>query len=83
MRVPDLCYLVYDYCDSGSLHKLSMTCKFQQRQLLSESPQEGRSLIKGYLVRILKFKYEMAARQLDVISLKVSHGQLIDVDQFR
>ena len=28
MRVPDLCYLVYDYCDAGSLHKLAMTCKF-------------------------------------------------------
>jgi len=56
MRVPDLCYLIYDYCDDGTMHRLSMTCKFQRKQLLSESPP-ARSVSKGYLVRILKFKY--------------------------
>ena len=31
MRVPDLCYLVYDLCDDGSLLKLSMTCHYNRR----------------------------------------------------
>ena len=27
MHVPDLCYLMFDICDDGTLLKLSMTCK--------------------------------------------------------
>jgi len=27
LRVPDLCFVVYDFCDDSTLRKLSMTCK--------------------------------------------------------
>jgi len=34
MRIPDLCYLVFDYCDNETLRKLSMTCHLHKKQLL-------------------------------------------------
>ena len=61
MRVPDLCYLVYDLCDDSSLLKLSMPCHYNRRQLMSPDPSNSRALLKGYLVRILNYKYKVAA----------------------
>ena len=75
MRVPDLCYLIYDICDDATLLRLSMTCKFNRRQLLGETNQERKGLMlvssraqsKGYVVRILEYKYRAAAKKLDLI----------------
>ena len=35
MRIPDLCYLIFDLCDDNSLVRLSMICTFNHRQLIS------------------------------------------------
>lgn len=55
--------IIYDYCDSATLFTLSMTCSKIKNNLLSESTQD-RAIKKGYLVRILKFKYDAAAARL-------------------
>lgn len=81
MRVPDLCYLIFDLCDDGTLVRLAMTCSFNRRQLVSQDASQSRALAKGYLVRILHHKYEVAARKLDLISIKMSQGILVDVNQ--
>ena len=36
MRVPDLCYLIFDLCDDSSLLRLSMTCTLNRQQLVSQ-----------------------------------------------
>ena len=38
---------------------------------------------KGYLVRILKHKYSVTSRKLDLLSFKMSRGQLVDIEQFK
>ena len=35
MKIPDLCYLIFDLCDDNSLVRLSMTCTFNRRQLIN------------------------------------------------
>ena len=31
MRIPDLCFVIYDFCDNATLLKLSMTCKYTRK----------------------------------------------------
>ena len=38
---------------------------------------------KGYLVRILKHKFEVASRKLNMLSFKMSQGQLVDIEQLK
>jgi hypothetical protein len=56
VQIVDLACIVYDYCSDGSLLKLSMTCKKIRQTLTSENINE-RALKRGYLIRILKYKY--------------------------
>lgn len=64
LQMLDLTDIIFEYCDSQSLFKLSMTCSRVNHQLTSENLQD-RALKKGYLLRILKFKYSEASSRLN------------------
>lgn len=57
---------MYDYCHDDTLLKLSMTCKKVRLVLTGEKTAE-RAIKRGYLVRILKFKYKRAGARLEGI----------------
>lgn len=53
----------FDFCEDSTLFALSMTCTRVKHHLTSENTAD-RAIKKGYLVRILKFKYSEAANRL-------------------
>lgn len=63
LQMFDLTDIIFQFCDSQTLFTLSMSCKRLQAHLTSENTND-RSIKKGYLVRILKFKYSEASSRL-------------------
>ena len=49
---------------------------------MSQEPG-SRALLKGYPFQILNHKYAVAASRLDLISMKMQSGQLIDIKQLQ
>ena len=62
----DLADLIYSFCESATLFNLSMTCSRVKFHLTCEDIS-NRAIKKGYLVRILKYKYSEAANRLKCI----------------
>lgn len=58
--------LIFEFCDSATLFILSMTCTRMKHHLTSENVQD-RAVKRGYLVKILKFKYSEATNRLKSI----------------
>lgn len=58
--------LIFEFCDSATLFTLSMTCTKIRTHLTSENLQD-RAMRKGYLIKILKYKYSEAANRLQGI----------------
>ena len=70
----DLADIIFSYCDDKTLFTLSMTCGKLHVYLNCEKT-DSRAVKKGYLVRILKFKYKEAAQRLTAIQRHLAISQ--------
>jgi hypothetical protein len=75
MNIPDLSVFIFDLCHDSTLLKFSMCSKFLRGMAIKDSPIQKR---KGFYVRILKHKYEVTARKLQVIADKIECGVLVE-----
>ena len=49
---------------------------------MSQEPG-SRAILKGFPFQILNHKYAVAAKKLDLLSIKVQTGQLVDINQWQ
>ena len=81
IEVLDLAGVICDFCDDATLLKLSMVSR-QMRVMLTDDSSD-RQVKKGYHVRILKYKYRVAATKLDRVSHRMKKGELVDLVKLR
>ena len=67
LQMADMADIIFQYCEDRTLFQLTLVCSHLNSYLLNERP-DSRSIKKGFLVRILKFKYSEASKRLQAIS---------------